>query len=65
VSLPGSDTASLPHTARVRGYSLRSWRQSGLDLVAVSDIDPLELANLEQGFQMPPVSSAEPAATPP
>ena len=65
VSLPGSDTAGLPHTARVQGYSLRSWRQSGLNLVAVSDIDPLELANLEQGFQTPPASSAEPAATPP
>jgi anti-sigma factor RsiW len=65
VSLPGSDTASLPRTARVRGYSLRSWRQSGLNLVAVSDIDPLELANLEQGFEAPPVSSAEPAAPTP
>jgi len=65
VSLPGRDTASLPHTGRVQGYSLRSWRQSGLSLVAVSDIDPLELANLEQGFEAPPVASAEPAATPP
>ena len=63
VSMPGSDTGSLPHTARVQGYSLRSWRQSGLNLVAVSDIDPLELANLEQGFEMPPVSSGEPAPT--
>ncbi len=44
---------------------MRSWQQSGLSFVAVSDIDPLELANLEQGFEMPPVSSAEPAATPP
>lgn len=60
-SLPGRDTAGLPHTARVQGYSLRAWRQSGLDLVAVSDIDPLELANLEKGFEMPPVPSAEPA----
>jgi mycothiol system anti-sigma-R factor len=60
-SLPGRDTASLPRTARVQGYSLRAWRQSGLDLVAVSDIDPLELANLEKGFEMPPVPSAEPA----
>jgi anti-sigma factor RsiW len=64
VSLPGRDTASLPRTARVRGYSLRSWRQSGLNLVAVSDIDPLELATLEQGFEMPPASSPEPAPTP-
>ena len=60
-SLPGRDTADMPHTTRVQGYSVRSWRQAGLDLVAVSDIDPSELANLEQGFQMPPVPAAEPA----
>ena len=60
-SLPGRDTANMPHTARVQGYSVRSWRQSGLNLVAVSDIDPSELANLEQGFEMPPVPAAEPA----
>jgi anti-sigma factor RsiW len=63
-SLPGRDTANVPHTARVQGYSLRSWRQAGLDLVAVSDIDPVELANLEQGFETPPAPSPEPAATP-
>jgi hypothetical protein len=51
----------MPHTTRVQGYSLRSWRQAGLNLVAVSDIDPTELANLEQGFEMPPVPAAEPA----
>jgi anti-sigma factor (TIGR02949 family) len=60
VSLPGRDAASLPHTTRAQGYSLRAWRQSGLDLVAVSDIDPLELANLEKGFEMPSAPSAEP-----
>jgi anti-sigma factor (TIGR02949 family) len=63
-SLPGRDTASLPHTARIQGYSLRSWRQSGLNLVAVSDIDPLELATLERGFETPPAPSAEPAGNP-
>jgi anti-sigma factor (TIGR02949 family) len=60
-SLPGHDTPDIPHTTRVQGYSVRSWRQSGLNLVAVSDIDPSELANLEQGFEVPPVPAAEPA----
>jgi anti-sigma factor RsiW len=64
-SLPGRDTANVPHTARVQGYSVRSWRQAGLDLVAVSDIDPIELANLEQGFEAPPASAGEPAAPTP
>jgi mycothiol system anti-sigma-R factor len=60
-SLPGRDTPNLPHTTRVQGYSVRSWRQAGLNLVAVSDIDPAELANLEQGFEVPPVPAAEPS----
>jgi anti-sigma factor RsiW len=60
-SLPGRDSANMPHTARVQGYSVRSWRQSGLNLAAVSDIDPTELANLEQGFEMPPAPAAEPS----
>jgi anti-sigma factor RsiW len=64
-SLPGRDTANIAHTTRVQGYSVRSWRQAGLDLVAVSDIDPLELANLEKGFETPPVPSPEPAAPTP
>jgi mycothiol system anti-sigma-R factor len=64
-SQPGRDTAGFPHTARVQGYSLRSWQQSGLSLVAVSDIDPLELANLEQGFEAPPTPSGEPTAPTP
>jgi anti-sigma factor RsiW len=64
-SLPGRDTASIPHTTHVQGYSVRSWRQSGLNLVAVSDIDPSELANLEQGFEAPPPPSPEPAAPTP
>jgi anti-sigma factor RsiW len=64
-SLPGRDTANIPHTTHVQGYSLRSWQQSGLNLVAVSDIDPSELANLEQGFETPPAPSPEPAAPTP
>ena len=64
-SLPGRDTTNIPHTAHVQGYSVRSWRQSGLNLVAVSDIDPLELANLEKGFETPPAPSPEPAAPTP
>jgi anti-sigma factor RsiW len=63
-SLPGRDTASLPRTARVQGYSLRSWQQAGLDFVAVSDIDPVELSNLEHGFTNPPAATGEPAGTP-
>ena len=64
-SLPGRDTANIPHTTHVQGYSVRSWRQSGLNLVAVSDIDPSELANLEQGFEAPPAPSPEPASPTP
>jgi hypothetical protein len=45
----------------VAGYSLRSWHQGGLDLVAVSDIDPLELANLEQGYEAPASQAPEPS----
>jgi len=58
--LVSRDGANLPHTARVQGYSLRSWQQSGLSFVAVSDIDPLELDNLQQGFATPPQPSPEP-----
>ena len=64
-SLPGRDTANIPHTTHVQGYSVRSWRQSGLNLVAVSDIDPSELASLEQGFEAPPAPSPEPASPTP
>ena len=58
--LVSHDGASVPQTARVQGYSLRSWQQSGLSFVAVSDIDPLELNNLQQGFERPPQPSPEP-----
>lgn len=53
-ALPGSELDKLPHIERVQGYTLRSWRQAGLNLVAVSDIDPRELANLQQGYETPP-----------
>jgi mycothiol system anti-sigma-R factor len=58
--LVSRDGANVPQTARVQGYSLRSWKQSGLTFVAVSDIDPLELDNLQQGFESPPQPSPEP-----
>jgi anti-sigma factor (TIGR02949 family) len=58
--LVSRDGANVPQTARVQGYSVRSWKQSGLSFVAVSDIDPLELNNLQQGFETPPQSSPEP-----
>jgi mycothiol system anti-sigma-R factor len=61
ISRPGGDLGALPHTDRVEGYSLRSWHQAGLDLVAVSDIDPLELVNLEQGYEAPASQAPEPA----
>jgi anti-sigma factor (TIGR02949 family) len=64
VSRPGGDLGSLPHTWRAQGYSLRSWKQGGLDVVAISDIDPLELANLEQAYEAPPLPMPEPPDTP-
>lgn len=64
VSRSGGDLGALPHTVRAQGYSLRSWKQGGLDVVAVSDIDPLELANLEQGYEAPAPSTPEPPGTP-
>ncbi len=57
----GSDLGDLPHIERLRGYSLRAWRQSGLDVVAVSDIEPLELANLEKAYEATPRAAAEPS----
>jgi anti-sigma factor (TIGR02949 family) len=59
--LVSRDGANVPQAARVQGYSLRSWKQSGLSLVAVSDIDPLELDHLQQGFEKPPQPSPEPS----
>jgi anti-sigma factor RsiW len=59
--LVSRDGANVPQTARVQGYSLHSWKQSGLSLVAVSDIDPLELDHLQQGFEQPPQPSPEPS----
>jgi anti-sigma factor RsiW len=60
----GSDLGSLPQTARAQGYSLRAWKQGGLDVVAVSDIDPLELDNLQRGYETPPPPTAEPPNMP-
>lgn len=58
---PGEAGVGLPHVERVRGYTLRSWRQAGLNVVAVSDIDPLELEKLEQGYRAPMVPAGEPS----
>jgi hypothetical protein len=58
-SLPGRGLGELPHSERVQGYSLRAWRQAGLELVAVSDIDPRELVNLEEGYESPPAPSMD------
>lgn len=63
-SLSGRDFGNLPHTDRVQGYSVRAWRQGGLDLVAISDIDPLELASLEAGYESSPKPSLEPSDHP-
>jgi mycothiol system anti-sigma-R factor len=57
--LPGHELDKLPHSEHVQGYSLRSWRQGGLVLVAISDIDPRELANLEESFESPPAQTAD------
>ena len=64
VSRPGAGIGTLPHTLRAQGYALRSWKQGGLDVVAVSDIDPLELANLEQAYEAPTAAAPEPPNTP-
>jgi len=54
VGQPGHELDKLPGSAHTQGYSLRSWRQGGLDLVAVSDIDVHELDNFQRGYQSPP-----------
>jgi len=54
IGQPGHELDKLPSSARTQGYSLRSWRQGGLDLVAVSDIDTRELDNLQRGYESPP-----------
>lgn len=64
VSRPGGDLGELPHVAREQGYTLRSWKQGGLDVVAVSDIDPSELATLQQGYEAPAPLTPEPPNTP-
>ena len=58
-ALPGHGLGELSHSERVQGYSLRAWRQAGLDLVAISDIDPRELVTLEEGYESPPPQSAD------
>lgn len=58
-ALPGHGLDELPHSERVHGYTLRAWRQAGLDLVAISDIDPRELVNLEAGYESPPAQSTD------
>ncbi len=57
----GRGLGDLPHIERLRGYSLRAWRQAGLDIVAVSDIEPRELASLEQAYRAAPQPAAEPS----
>jgi len=54
IGQPGHELDKLPSSARTQGYSLRSWRQGGLDLVAGSDIDTRELDNLQRGYESPP-----------
>lgn len=51
---PGPELDKLPSSGHTQGYSLRAWRQGGLDLVAVSDIDAHELDNLQRGYESPP-----------
>jgi mycothiol system anti-sigma-R factor len=54
VGEPGHELDKLPSSGHTQGYSLRSWRQGGLDLVAISDIDAHELDNLQRGYESPP-----------
>lgn len=58
-ALPGRGLGELPHSERVQGYTLRAWQQSGLELVAISDIDPRELVNLEEGYESPPAQTTD------
>ncbi|HEY6925583.1 MAG TPA: anti-sigma factor [Steroidobacteraceae bacterium] len=58
-ALPGHGLDQLPHSERVQGYTLRAWRQAGLDLVAISDIDPRELVNLQEGYEFPPAQTTD------
>jgi mycothiol system anti-sigma-R factor len=51
---PGHELDNLPSRGHTQGYSWRAWHQGGLDLVAVSDIDPQELEELERGYEAPP-----------
>ena len=57
----GRELEGLPHIEQLRGYSVRSWHQGGLDVAAVSDIDPTELAKLEQAYSAAPQPAAEPS----
>lgn len=57
--LPGHGLDKLPQSEHIQGYSLRSWQQAGLDLVAISDIDPRELANLQEGYESPPPQTSD------
>jgi anti-sigma factor RsiW len=63
VASPGRDLGS---SRTPRGYrATRCVLEAvGLDVVAVSDIDPLELANLEQAYEAPPSPTPEPPNTP-
>lgn len=54
IGRPGHELDKLPSSGHTQGYSLRSWRQGGLDLVAVSDIDAHELDNLQRAYESPP-----------
>jgi anti-sigma factor RsiW len=54
VGLPGQELDKLPHIEHVQGYTLRSWKQAGLDVVAISDIDPREMEELERAYLTPP-----------
>lgn len=58
----GRELEGLPHIERLRGYSLRAWHQGGLDVAAVSDIDPAELAALERAYSAAPTPATEPSS---
>jgi anti-sigma factor RsiW len=59
VGLPGQDLDQLPHSERVQGYNIRAWKQAGLDVVAISDIDPRELEELERDYLAPPTQTPD------
>jgi anti-sigma factor RsiW len=51
VRLPIAGSAGMSHATDHAGYSLREWRASGLEFVAISDMEPGELEAFEHAYE--------------